>query len=126
MIRKTTIALALAAGALLSGVITAEIAMVFGHVLFAQGGRIEVPAVVRDDGCKTGVIQSDTAIKQARQGSGVSRDCDAKPPSGRTDCHLFEFAVPRKVLVRRGVTAPRAADPERRQGPRLPGSPFEA
>jgi hypothetical protein len=44
MLEKTTIALILSAGALLSGVVTAETAMATAHLLFVKGGRIGVPA----------------------------------------------------------------------------------
>lgn len=126
MIKKTTLAFALAAGALLTGVIAAEFAILSGHLLFARGGRIEVPAEVRDAGCKAGDVQARTAVERGRQGGEVSRNCDAKTRGERTDGYLFEFAAPRKVLVRGVTPAPCAADPERRREPRLLSSLVEA
>jgi hypothetical protein len=129
MFEKTTVTIALAAGALLSGVVTAETATGLVHLLFVKGGRIEVPAD-RNASCKSGALRSDAAFKLVRQITEVPRADDPEPTMDRQAGRPTEIAAPRIILVRGVGAAPHDTDATRgvirQRGRRLVRSPLEA
>ncbi|HEX6827781.1 MAG TPA: hypothetical protein VF104_02245 [Burkholderiales bacterium] len=102
MYEKTTIAIAFAAGALLSGVVTTGSSMVFERFLFAQGGRIEVPATP-DAVSRAGAIPSGAPLQPTRQISVEFVNRNTECPGERPDGRVSEFVATRRVLAR-GVT----------------------